>query len=98
MTFGPLAKSIARAAVERGHAVPADAIAPPIPVECAFAYAAFSELTTTRPSGFDLGRIPWTAIRDYAATYGVRSVDQFDEFVFFVRVIDNAYLEQTRKR
>jgi hypothetical protein len=50
---------------------------------------------TTRPIGFGAGPIPWTAINDYALRYGLCG-DLFEDFVTFVRAIDDAFLEATR--
>lgn len=97
MDFGPQAKTIAAAARARKHPIPEDAIPPPIPAECGFAYAAFQELSTTRQMGFGLGPIPWTAINDYAWRYGIVATDHFDHLVTFVRAMDEAWLGKSSK-
>lgn len=62
-------------------------------------YVAFTRLTTCRPTGFDLGPIPWTAIHQYASAYGW--ADEFDEFYRFETLIyrmDMAYLEESNRK
>ena len=51
---------------------------------------AFSELGTTRPSGFGTGRIPFTAIVEYAKIY---QVDDFDTFMYIIRIMDNKVID-----
>jgi len=42
------------------------------------------------------GPIPWTAINDYALRYRIAG-NLFDEFVIFVRVIDDVFLASNVK-
>lgn len=53
---------------------------------------AFTELSTCRSSGMGIGNIPFTAIAEYARIY---SVDNFDDFLYFMRVMDNEFLRMT---
>lgn len=46
-----------------------------------FYFFAFKHLTTCRSSGYALGSIPWTAMRDYASSYGLRGQNREDFFV-----------------
>lgn len=57
-----------------------------------FFYSAFLDLNTCRPSGWNLGPIPWSAIADYANAMDVIG-EQRDDLFFFVRSLDSAYLE-----
>lgn len=95
MQFGPHAKWLAETALQAGDPVPDDAKPPALPDECKLAYTAFPELTTTRAIGMASGPIPWTAINDYALRYRIRG-QLFDEFVLFVRVIDDAFLASNK--
>lgn len=88
-TLGPHAEKIALAAIEGGYPIPEDAIAPELPDECLFAYAAFNELMSTRAIGMDYGPIPWTAINDYAHRYRLEGLDEFDRFVRFIRAMES---------
>ncbi len=50
---------------------------------------AFRELSTTRPSGLEMGAIPFTAIAEYFNIYGL---SDFDEFVYLIRLMDNTLM------
>lgn len=52
---------------------------------------AFRELSTSRPSGFSAGSIPFTAMSEYFTIYDIDG--DFDEFAYIIRRIDNVYLE-----
>jgi len=58
---------------------------------------AFNELSTCRPSAFDVGPIPFTAIAEYAKIFGVDDSD-FHEFLFIIRAMDSEYLAESRKK
>ena len=55
---------------------------------------AFAELSTTRPSSFGVGPIPFTAIAEYVKIY---EVEDFDDFLYFIRLMDSAVLKQENK-
>ena len=55
----------------------------------------FLQLNSTRLK--DFAEIPWTAIDAYCKRWGVNTPEEFDSFVFFIREIDKAYLEETKK-
>lgn len=78
--------------------IPEDAIPPSLPGECAFAYAAFRELITDRELGFGEGPIRWTAINEFGRRYGLRSRDEFDVFVSYIRVMDEIWLRHNNKK
>lgn len=75
--------------------MPEDAIAPEIPAEARFAYAAFNELSTDRAVGMAMGPIPFSGIDSYARRYGILDTDEFDRFRVLIRVIER---EQDRKK
>ena len=54
-----------------------------------FYIEAFFELGTCRVSSMSIGQIPFTAIAEYANIY---DVDDFDEFLYVMRVMDNAII------
>ncbi len=56
---------------------------------------AFRELSTTRPSSFGVGPIPFTAIVEYARIY---EVEDFDDFIYFIRLMDNEILRLENER
>ena len=60
-----------------------------------FYLEAFRELGTTRGIGMGIGPIPFTAILQYSRLY---DVDDFEEFLFLIRQMDNCYLELEAKR
>lgn len=51
---------------------------------------AFRELSTSRPSGLDIGAIPFTAIAEYFRIY---ELEDFDEFAYIIRRMDNTFLK-----
>jgi len=60
-------------------------------------YDAFLELSSCRFTGFALGPIPWTAMRDYAEAFELDE-EQKDDLFYFVRAMDVAYLEHQARR
>lgn len=52
-------------------------------------YDAFFELGTCR--GGMGGPIPWTAMRQYAESVGIEDGEDFDMFVYLIRVMDNEW-------
>lgn len=58
---------------------------------------AFYDLNSDRSVGMSAGPIPWTAIHTYASAMGVFGVD-FEDMVYLIRRLDNAYLEHTRPK
>lgn len=55
---------------------------------------AFSELSSCRPGGLDVQAIPFTAIVEYSTIY---DIDDFDEFAYLMRAMDNLYLKLSRE-
>jgi hypothetical protein len=51
---------------------------------------AFEELSSCRNSGMALGPIPFTAIVEYSKIF---DVGDFEDFLFFMRVMDNKVLK-----
>lgn len=60
-------------------------------------YDAFLELTTCRPIGMAMGSIPWNVIKDYAVAFNLDEEQRADLF-YYIRMIDNAYLDKQRKQ
>lgn len=60
-----------------------------------FYLEAFRELSTCRPSGFGTGPIPFTAIVEYSKIY---NVEEFDEFLYFIRLMDSKVLELDKEK
>jgi hypothetical protein len=60
-----------------------------------FYIEAFRELSTCRSSGFGLGPIPFTAIVEYSKIY---DIEDFDDFLYFIRLMDSKILELERKK
>jgi hypothetical protein len=55
---------------------------------------AFYELDSERSHGFALVRIPWSQIVKFGLHYGF----DVEELVFFIRKMDDAHLDQLRKK
>lgn len=60
-------------------------------------YNAFFDLSSSRNQGMGIGRIPWTAIKDYGDCWGL-SEEQMEDLFYFVRAMDNVYLEHYSKK
>lgn len=55
-------------------------------------WEAFQRLGTCRPQGFNQpGKIPWTAMNEYATRYEIEGAD-FDRLVHLVEVLDKVWL------
>ena len=68
--------------------------APTLPLSLVGYLDAFYELDTERHHGQGLMRIPWSAIVRYGQYYGYN----VDELLFFIRRMDDAHLENMRKK
>lgn len=58
---------------------------------------AFYDLSTERRAGFSVLPIPWSAIANYGKVYNFGK-DQFEDLIYFVRRLDEAYLDRMRKK
>ena len=65
--------------------------APTLHIGLELYYDAFWELSTCRATGWSIGPIPWSAVNDYATTFGFDS-EQRDALHHHIRVMDNAYI------
>lgn len=54
----------------------------------------FRELSTCRPSGMGLAPIPFTDIYNFAK---IKEIEDFDEFLYLMRCLDDAYLKEKAK-
>jgi hypothetical protein len=78
-----------------GVPIPDDlAVVPTLPLGLVGYLDAFYELDTERHHGQGLMRIPWGSIVRYGQHYGYN----VDELLFFIRRMDDAHLENMRKR
>ena len=60
-------------------------------------WAAYVELSTCRPPGMSgVPSIPWTAIADYARTWGF-DFEQFGDLVYYVRRMDGTMSDWSEK-
>ena len=60
-------------------------------------YSAFLDLTTCRPSGWDVTPIPWMSIAEYAILYEFNK-EEADDLIHCIRAMDQAYMEHVRKK
>ena len=60
-----------------------------------FFYVAFLDLDSERPTGWNIGRIPWSAIDRYASYLGLIDPDdeQRGDLFYLVRSLDSAFVE-----
>jgi len=60
-----------------------------------FSWESFWELSTTR---HELFPIPWTAINEYAKRWGINTPEEFDSFNFYMRSMDNKFIDVKSKQ
>lgn len=60
-------------------------------------WVAFMELSSCRSSAMGLGRIPWTAIKDWALAYELDE-EQADDLFHAILAMDSAYLDHESKK
>lgn len=53
---------------------------------------AFFDLDSERQVGFSVGRIKWSAIRDYADAFEFDAI-QTEDLFYFIKELDKVYLE-----
>jgi hypothetical protein len=58
---------------------------------------AFFSLTSTRTYGLEQGPIPWGAIQEFCDRNEIEG-EQREDVVHHVRLLDNTYLEESRKK
>ncbi len=58
---------------------------------------AFHALTSSRSHGLEMGPIPWGAIQDWCDRNDIEG-EQREDVMYHVRSLDNAYLEECRKK
>lgn len=71
--------------------------APELILGLEFYYNAFEDLSSCRELGFGVGPIPWTAMKDYCHEYDITGDDDLEDFFYFIRQMDNAYLAHMAK-
>lgn len=81
---------------ESGRVPKALAARPDIPADLEFVWDAFWRLSTDRPVGFSVGRIPFSAITAYADRYGIAGIDAFDRFEQLIRAMDRAFVQRAQ--
>jgi hypothetical protein len=72
---------------------------PTLDIGLEFYYRAFWDLMADRLSGMGgSGMIKWTAIKEYADTYDVGDLDDFERFKVIITHLDMTYLDYTRSK
>jgi hypothetical protein len=62
-----------------------------------FYLGAFRELSSCRTGLMGPSPIPFSAIREYASIYIEEGPDEFEDFLYLIRCMDDAYLEDSEK-
>jgi hypothetical protein len=82
--------------IEDGLPTPFWDCQPEYPTGLEWVIGAFHELSTDRPLTMGgPGPIPFASVAEYAKWY---EIEEFDEFLSFVRALDAAYLEHAHAR
>ncbi len=82
---------------ETGVAPKALKARPQLASHLGFIWEAFWSLSTDRPTGFSVGRIPFRSIDAYAARYRVDDLDSFDRLRHLVMAMDRAFVGHVNK-
>jgi hypothetical protein len=95
---GPVEEGVLRQVMALRAPIPKKfAEAPDIPLGLDMYLEAFWDLSSCRSAGWGVGPIPWTAILDYAHAYGL-DPEQTEDLVYYVRVLDKAYIEHSQRQ
>lgn len=95
---GPVEAGVLRQALALKAPIPKKfAEAPELPLGTELYLEAFWDLDSCRGVGLGLTAIPWSAVMDYAQAYEL-DAEQTEDLVYFVRVLDTAYLQHQRSR
>lgn len=54
---------------------------------------AFREISTSRPVGLEIQAIPFTAIAEYFRIYEIADFDDFNDFAYIIRLMDNTFMD-----
>ena len=60
-------------------------------------YEAFTELSSSRSSGFGVGAIPWMALDRWAERYGLEG-DDFERLAIYIRMMDAEFIKYVSKK
>lgn len=92
--MGEHEQSLAKQAIRAGQPIP-DRIAnaPELILGLDLFINAFLDLDSERNSGFALGPIPWTKIKEYAQTYDF-DLELTEDLIYYVKALDNDYLKK----
>jgi hypothetical protein len=71
--------------------------APQLDIGLELYYQAFWDLTTCRPSGYSVGPIPWSSIKEYSELCEL-DPEQVEDLFVFIRIMDNAYLDWVERK
>lgn len=94
LELGSTEQSIAKQSIRSGQPVPDRILnAPILRFGLEFYLQAFFDLDSERSQGMGLGRIPWLAIKAYAAHYDLDD-EQSDALIYFIRAMDIAHLKR----
>ncbi len=98
MEQGPTEQTIIRQAMRSGLPLPkAIQNAPELEQRLELYYHAYTELDSCRQIGWNLGPIPWTAIRQYCEMEELEGDQQMAMF-YHIRAMDVAYLTHLKKK
>lgn len=98
--MGPNSQKIINAALERGHPIPPGAIPPELFEVSEPYWKAFSRLSGDRPFGSmgGAGRIPFTAIAEYADRFYPNDTEFLEELIEFIDQMDKILLDHLARK
>lgn len=96
LRFGKYEKQIREVAAKRGDPDPFSKRTA-LRTSLLFYWNAFWDLNSTRPIGFSIGAIPWTAADQYAKRYDLSSND-FELFWAIINQLDFAYIQEVNSK
>ena len=83
---------------DEGHVIPELVDRPEIFQDAIPYFAAFRELSTSRPMGFGVGFIPHSEIHSYLNEHQIYSYEERDEYFNWIQFIDRLYVTHSNKK
>lgn len=95
--MGPHEQNLSKQAIRAGQPIPARILnAPQLNVGLELFLNAYFDLDTERQTGFSVGPIPWSKIREYANAYDF-DTDLTDDLFYFIKQLDAANGRRQKK-
>lgn len=96
--MGDVEQTIARQAIRAGQPIPERiANSPELYVGLELFLNAFFDLDSERQTGYVIGPIPWSKIREYAVAYEFDE-DLAEDLFYYVKALDNSHMKRLENK